>query len=79
MECLDMSIEAALADREIKLPIVTKLKSAVETLKLLIRLEHELAILAPTDYLATEGALIEISRMTAGWIKYLQNSHKKEP
>lgn len=74
--CLKLSIEAALSAREIKLPILQKIKIEVEVIKRLVRLAQELNIINTKTYLSLEEQLQEISRMTTGWIKYLD---KKEP
>jgi hypothetical protein len=41
------------------------------TEKHLVRTMHELAIVTDQEYIAIETILIEISKMTNGWIKYI--------
>lgn len=67
-----MSVSAALLSTNQKLPIVEKLKIEVEMLKQLIRLEMELKIIDDKIYILWQENLQEISRMTTGWIKFLQ-------
>ena len=74
--CLKLSIEAALSAKEIKMPILQKIKVEIEVVKRLVRLAQELNIINTKTYLSSEEQLQEISRMTTGWIKYLD---KKEP
>jgi len=58
------------------LPLVEKLKTEIEMAKQLVRMETETHVIPDTCYLLWQEKLQEISRMTAGWIKYLQ---KQEP
>jgi hypothetical protein len=44
----------------------------IETLKQLVRLTSDLEIIDMKKYLTLESELQEISKMTNGWIKYLQ-------
>jgi hypothetical protein len=71
-----LSIEAALTEKNKKLPIVEKLQIEIEITKQLVRLEAEIGIIQNDIYLLWQERLQEISRMTSGWIKYLE---KKEP
>ena len=43
----------------------------LETLKHFIRIEHELKIIDQKTYIRIELIVIETSKMTNGWIKYL--------
>jgi len=58
------------------MPILRKIKIEVEVVKRLVRLAQELNIINAKTYLSSEEQLREMSRMTTGWIKYLD---KKEP
>jgi len=49
-----------------------------EKLKHLTRLEYQLKIISEKLYIQTQSALVEISKMINGWIKYLtQNPPEK--
>lgn len=74
--CLQVAIEAALSVKNLKLPIVQKLRVEIEVGKQLVRLETELNIIGSKFYCVLQEKLQEISRMCTGWINYLQ---KKEP
>ena len=74
--CLQLAIEAALLAKDVKLPIVQKLRVEIEVGKQLVRLETELNIISQKFYCVLQEKLQEISKMCAGWINYLQ---KKEP
>jgi len=71
-----LSIEAALTAKNRKLPIIEKLQIEIEIIKQFIRLEMEIGIIQNNNYLLWQEKLQEISRMTSGWIKYIE---KKEP
>ena len=72
LNCLRLSIEAALLAKEEKLPTVKKLKIEIEMPKQLIRLEMELKIIDEDVYFAWQEKLQEISKMATGWLNYLQ-------
>jgi len=42
-------------------------------LKHFVRTEHELKIIDEKTYIRIEMLIIETSKMTNGWIKYIQN------
>lgn len=72
LTCLRLAVTAALLSTHQKLPVAEKLKIEVEMLKQLIRLEMELKIIYDKIYILWQENLQEISRMTTGWIKFLQ-------
>lgn len=76
MDCLKLSIEAALSPKDKKFAILNDLKIQIEVLKHLVRLINELDIIKINSYLEFQAQLQEISKMAAGWIKY---SEKREP
>ncbi len=71
-----LSIEAALAEKNKKLPFAEKLRIEIEVTKQLVRLEMEIDVIENNIYFLWQEKLQEISKMTSGWIKYLE---KKEP
>ncbi|KKR07520.1 MAG: hypothetical protein UT32_C0010G0037 [Parcubacteria group bacterium GW2011_GWC2_39_14] len=72
LACLRLAIKAALMQKLEKLPVVKELKIEIETLKQFIRLELELSTLKEKNYGVFQEKLQEISKMTSGWIEYLQ-------
>lgn len=72
LNCLHLSVTAALLSTDKKLPLAEKLKIEIEMLKQLIRLENEIKIIDDKTYINWQENLQEISKMTVGWIKYLQ-------
>lgn len=73
--CLDLisiSIDAALNQKDTKRPLLHQLRIKIETLKQLIRVMNELKIIEDRPYIILEAQLQEISRMAAGWIKYVE-------
>jgi hypothetical protein len=71
IDLIVMSIDAAFNQKENKKVILYKLRIKIETLKQLIRATNELKIVETPTYILLEEQLQEISRMTNGWIKYL--------
>lgn len=47
------------------------LRVRLESLKHLIRIEHELGIITEKTYIEIQTCLQEGSKMTNGWIKYI--------
>jgi hypothetical protein len=73
--CLDLisiSIDAALNQKDAKRPLLHQLRIKIETLKQLIRAMNELKMIENKAYIVLETQLQEISRMAAGWIKYVE-------
>ncbi|MCX6739929.1 MAG: four helix bundle protein [Candidatus Parcubacteria bacterium] len=73
LDCLNLAIEAALSSSENKIVFVSKLRTKIETLKQLIRVQNELTIIPDKTYLDLQNQLQEVSKMATGWQKYLTN------
>ena len=71
LELLTLSMTAGYMARLEKLSTVRTLSTRIDLLKILIRLGNELRILDHKKYLARTGELIEIGKMTGGWLKSL--------
>lgn len=77
--CLNMlgiGIDAAFTQKERKRFLLHELRVDVETLKQLVRLMQDLEIIESSAYIFFEEQLQEISKMTAGWIKYLDTEKR---
>ena len=72
LHCLELSITASFEERAEKIKTLKTLRVRIEVLKRLIRHEYELKIFDNRAYLRMEKQLQELSKMTNGWIKYLQ-------
>lgn len=72
IDLITISIDAALSQKDKKKPLLYELRVKIETLKQLIRAMNELKIIEDGPYIALEAQLQEISKMAAGWIKYLE-------
>ncbi len=73
--CLDITqdfICAALEQKLVKRISLARARIRIETLKRFIRLMRELNIVHEKWYLQTEKELQEISKMTSGWLRYLE-------
>ena len=71
LETTQFIITAALESKNSKLPLLNTARIRIELLKRLIRIVSELNIIPNNKYLELELDLQEISKMTNGWIKYL--------
>ena len=71
LEVIQLIITAALESKNSKLPLLGTARTKIELLKRLIRIIYELNIIPDNKYLELELDLQEISKMTNGWIKYL--------
>ena len=76
LDILTIAIDAALAQKDKKRVLLHELRVRVETLKQLIRLMNELNIIEAKVYIFLEAQLQEISKMAAGWIKYLDTEKR---
>jgi hypothetical protein len=72
-EILQKLITAEFSPANKKLEILENTRILLEVLKHFIRTEHELKIIDEKTYIRIEMLVIETSKMTNGWIKYLQN------
>ncbi len=77
LEIINNIISASFANRQSKLVSLEKTRTSLEVLKHLVRTEYELKIINDKTYFRIEGMLIEISKMTNGWIKYITQNPTK--
>lgn len=68
---MTLIIDASLAQRTTKALSLEQARISLEILKHLVRTEHELKIITEKQYLNVEALLVETSKMTNGWIKYI--------
>lgn len=64
-------MNASLLDKTAKHIPLEHVRTLLEILKHLVRIEHELHIIDQKTYLRIEGMLIETSKMANGWLRYL--------
>jgi hypothetical protein len=76
VEVLSLAIESAFKARNNKKDSLEELRVRIEILKHLIRTEYELRIIDERTYLRVEKQVVEISKMTNGWISFIT---QKEP
>jgi hypothetical protein len=72
-EILQKLITAEFSTTNKKLEILEDARILLEVLKHFIRTEHELKIIDEKTYIRIEMLIVETSKMTNGWIKYIQN------
>jgi hypothetical protein len=66
-----MLIKATFSNKNKKLETLEEARIYLEALKHFIRTEHELHIIDEKSYIRIESCIIETSKITNGWIKYL--------
>lgn len=71
LEILSLVIEASFLPKSDKRKPLEKVRIKVEILKQLIRLCQEQDIIEEKKYFSLQEKLQEISKMIAGWIKYV--------
>ena len=76
IEILSLAIESAFSPTNLKLDILQKLRVKTNVLKNIVRTEYEIKIIDMKTYLRISEQLVEISKMTNGWINFVNG---KEP
>ena len=74
---LSLAIESAFKSKQLKQNTLETMRVQIEVLKHLVRTEHELLIIDMKTYIRLSEQLIEISRMTNGWINYITEKSQK--
>lgn len=77
IEILSLAIETAFSKANIKLGVLEKLRIKTNILKNLVRTEYEIDIIDMKTYLRISEQLVEISKMTNGWINFV--TEKESP
>ncbi|MFA6273741.1 MAG: four helix bundle protein [Candidatus Paceibacterota bacterium] len=75
LQTFSLLISASLETKLEKTKILKKSRIQIEILKQLVRTEFELKIIFQKNYLIIQEKLQEISKMTNGWIKYLETQN----
>lgn len=76
LEIFDLAISASFEIKYNKIKLLNLVRIKIEVLKRLFRIMFELKIIESKKYIELEFDLIEISKMTNGWMKYLkENPH----
>lgn len=70
LACLALAVESAFKPKSLKHISLESLRLQVEVLKHLVRTESELQVLSEKTYLRLAEQLVEISKMTSGWLVY---------
>ncbi len=71
---VELVITATFESKNQKLPSLNTARIKIELLKRLLRIANELNIIEQKKYIYLESQLQEISKMTNGWIKYLEQN-----
>ncbi|HEY4499301.1 MAG TPA: four helix bundle protein [Candidatus Paceibacterota bacterium] len=72
-----LAIQAAFEKRGYKQVTVEKLRIETEILKHLIRTEWECAVIKEKTFIHLAKQLVEIGKMTNGWISFLSKTQKE--
>lgn len=74
LEIFELSVSASFEIKHQKLFPLNSCRIKTEVLKRLFRIMLDLKIIEDKKYIELEFDLIEISKMTNGWIKYLKEN-----
>jgi hypothetical protein len=75
--CLSLAVESAFKPKHLKQNTLEYLRVQIEILKHLVRTEHELGIIPEKTYIRISEQLVEISKMTAGWLAHVLKTQKE--
>jgi len=75
LKTFSILIKSSILAKEEKYQTVKQARIEIEILKQLVRTEYELKIITEKVYLQIELKLQEISKMTNGWLKYLETQN----
>ena len=78
LETFSLIIKAVYLSKSDKKPILEQTRVKIEIIKQLIRTAYEVKCLDERNYLRFAEMLQEISKMTNGWIKYLDFQYKTQ-
>jgi adenine-specific DNA methylase len=75
LDAFSLCIEAAYKTKPEKRLMLEKVRIQIETIKQLVRLANEMKIMEEKKYLFLAELLQEVSKMTNGWIRYLDTQN----
>jgi adenine-specific DNA methylase len=75
LEAFNLCVEAVYKPKQEKRSVLETLRIRIETLKQLVRVTHEMNLMEEKKYILISGLLQEISKMTNGWIRYLDTQN----
>ncbi|MDO8565990.1 MAG: four helix bundle protein [Candidatus Moranbacteria bacterium] len=71
LETMSGILRASLTQKYQKREILEHVRVSLEILKHLVRIEYEQKVIPEKSYIEVAALLVETSKMTNGWIKYL--------
>lgn len=74
LEIFELAVSASFEPKNNKFPLLNSVRIKIEILKRLFRIMSELKIIEQKKYIELSFDLIEISKMTNGWIKYIKEN-----
>ena len=75
VEILSLSIDAAYKPIFAKKSVLENTRIKIETTKQIVRTANEIGVIPEKQYLAWQSSLQEMSKMTNGWLKYLETKN----
>lgn len=75
LKTFSLLVKSSILSKDEKYHTVKQARIEIEILKQLIRTEYELKIITEKVYLQIQNKLQEISKMTNGWLKYLETQN----
>ena len=74
LDMLELAIQAAYAPKETKTGMLARLRITIEMEKHIVRTMREMHIIENTAYMKLSVSLVELSKMTNGWLKYAEGA-----
>ena len=71
IEILSLAIESAFRPKSVKLNSLEMLRIKTNVLKNIVRTEYEIKVIDMRTYIRISEQLVEISKMTNGWINFV--------
>ena len=71
IEILSLAIESAFRPKSVKLNSLEILRIKTNVLKNIVRTEYEIKVIDMRTYIRISEQLVEISKMTNGWINFV--------
>jgi hypothetical protein len=74
LELLELLLLAQTKEKSSRILILNKADLKITTIKLFIRMSYEIKALDQNKYIKLEEKILEIGKMTGGWIKYTKTA-----
>ena len=74
LELLELLLLAQTKEKSSRILILNKADLKIVTIKLFVRMSYEIKAIDQNKYIKLEEKILEIGKMTGGWIKYTKTA-----